>query len=150
MQEKNEDKEENPLRPALKPNEIYAFNAWISISIIVTFYIIILIMPENFVKNLFGLSVFPQKYWFIAVPTHALTTLLGLSICVKGFELIKTIDEPPINDFFYHELPKEELMKEINYSPSEGILPDAGDINFNIVEKVRDMNSDEENDVDEN
>ena len=41
-------------------------------------------------------------------------------------------------------------MKEINYSPSEGILPDAGDINFNIVEKVRDMNSDEENDVDEN
>ena len=31
------------------------------------------------------------------------------------------------------------MMKEINYSPSEGILPDAGDINPDIVQKILDM-----------
>ena len=37
------------------------------------------------------------------------------------------------------------MMKEINYSPEEGILPDAGDINFDIVQKIIDMDIEEEN-----
>ena len=93
--------------------------------------------------------IYPQKYWFIAVPTHILTTLLFLTICVKGFELINTIDDPPVKDLFYHELTEEEMMKEINYSPEEGILPDAGDINFDIVQKIIEMDTDNENENEE-
>jgi hypothetical protein len=108
------------------------------------------IIPDDFISDTLGI-VFPQKYWFIAVPTHILTTLLGLTICVKGFELINTIDAPPVKDLFYNELTEEEMMKEINYLPEEGILPDAGDINFDIVQQVIDMdNTDEENDSDNN
>ena len=107
-------------------------------------------LPEDFISDYLGI-IFPQKYWFIAVPTHILTTLLGLTICVKGFELINTIDDPPVKDFYYHELSEEEMMKEINYRPEEGILPDAGDINFDIVQKIINMdNSDEEEGEEEN
>ena len=123
----------------LRPNEIYYYNFFLLFDGLIILCLTAIIMPEGFIKNLFGLNVFPQKYWFVAVPTHILTTLLGLTICIKGFELIQTIDNPPINDIFYHELSEEEMMKEINYSPSEGILPDAGDINFEIVQTVRNM-----------
>ena len=105
---------------------------------------IVVLLPEDFISDTLGI-IFPQKYWFIAVPTHILTTLLLLTICVKGFELIYTIDDPPIKDIFYHELSEEEMMKEINYSPEEGILPDAGDINYDVVQEVINMdNSDED------
>ena len=40
------------------------------------------------------------------------------------------------------------MMKEIDYSPSEGILPDAGDINYDIVQKI--MNMKDESDSDSN
>ena len=136
-----EDKDEN-LLPVLNSYEIFCFNSWICLNIAITLYFIIILMPEDLISNLFGLRMFPQKYWFIAIPTHILTTLLGITICIKAFELIKTIDDPPINDLFYHELPEEEMMKEINYSPSEGILPDAGDIKYEIVQKIINMDDD--------
>ena len=51
-----------------------------------------------------------------------------------------------MKDLFYNELTEEEMMKEINYLPEEGILPDAGDINFDIVQQVINMdNTDDEN-----
>ena len=133
---------EEKLLPLLNSSEIFCFNSYICLNIIIILYIIIVLMPEDLIVNLFGLRIFPQKYWFIAVPTHILTTLFGLTICIKAFELIRTIDNPPINDFFYHELPEEEMMKEIDFSPSEGILPDAGDINYEIVQKVINMDDD--------
>ena len=139
------------LLPTLKPYEIYLFNLYIFFTILILLCLIVILIPEDFISDYLGI-IFPQKYWFIAVPTHILTTMLGLTICVKAFELIYTIDDPPVKDLYYHELSEEEMMKEINYSPQEGILPDAGDINFNIVQKVISMdNSDEEEDeVDNN
>ena len=138
------------LLPILKPYEIYFFNLYIFFSLLILLCLIAVIIPDDFISDTLGI-VFPQKYWFIAVPTHILTTLLGLTICVKGFELINTIDAPPVKDLFYNELTEEEMMKEINYLPEEGILPDAGDINFDIVQQVIDMdNTDEENDSDNN
>ena len=139
------------LLPILKPYEIYLFNLYIFFTLLIILCFIVVIIPEDFISDSLGF-IFPQKYWFIAVPTHILTTLLGLSICVKGFELINTLDDPPIKDLYFHELSEEEMMKEINYSPEEGILPDAGDINFDIVQKVIEMdNSDEDdNDIESN
>jgi hypothetical protein len=139
------------LLPTLKPYEIYLFNLYIFFTLLILLCLIVILIPEDFISDYLGI-IFPQKYWFIAVPTHILTTMLGLTICVKAFELIYTIDDPPVKDLYYHELSEEEMMKEINYSPQEGILPDAGDINFNIVQKVISMdNSDEEEDeVDNN
>ena len=134
--------------PTLKPYEIYLFNVWIFLRVFILLCILIILLPEDFFPNLLGLRVFPQKYWFIAIPTHALTTMLGLTICIKGFELIKTIDDPPINDLFYHELPEKEMMKEVDYNMSEGILPDAGDINYDIVQKIMNMEDDEDNNSD--
>ena len=139
------------LLPSLKPYEIYLFNLYIFFTLLILLCLIVILIPEDFISDYLGI-IFPQKYWFIAVPTHILTTMLGLTICVKAFELIYTIDDPPVKDLYYHELSEEEMMKEINYSPQEGILPDAGDINFDIVQKVISMdNSDEEEDeVDNN
>ena len=139
------------LLPTLKPYEIYFFNLYIFFTLLILLCFIAVLIPEDFISDYLGI-IFPQKYWFIAVPTHILTTMLGLTICVKAFELIYTIDDPPVKDFYYHELSEEEMMKEINYSPQEGILPDAGDINFDIVQKVINMdNSDEDSDeVDNN
>ena len=139
------------LLPSLKPYEIYFFNLYIFFTLLILLCFIVVLIPEDFISDNLGI-IFPQKYWFIAVPTHILTTMLGLTICVKGFELIYTIDNPPLKDLYYHELSEEEMMKEINYSPQEGILPDAGDINYDIVQKVINMdNSDEEEDeVDNN
>ena len=134
------------LLPTLKPYEIYLFNLYIFFTLLILLCLIVILIPEDFISDYLGI-IFPQKYWFIAVPTHILTTMLGLTICVKAFELIYTIDDPPVKDLYYHELSEEEMMKEINYSPQEGILPDAGDINFDIVQKVISMdNSDEEED----
>ena len=139
------------LLPTLKPYEIYLFNLYIFFTLLILLCLIVILIPEDFISDYLGI-IFPQKYWFIAVPTHILTAMLGLTICVKAFELIYTIDDPPVKDLYYHELSEEEMMKEINYSPQEGILPDAGDINFDIVQKVISMdNSDEEEDeVDNN
>ena len=139
------------LLPTLKPYEIYFFNLYIFFTLLILLCFIAVLIPEDFISDYLGI-IFPQKYWFIAVPTHILTTMLGLTICVKAFELIYTIDDPPVKDLYYHELSEEEMMKEINYSPQEGILPDAGDINFDIVQKVINMdNSDEDSDeVDNN
>ena len=131
------------LLPMLKPYEVYLFNLYIFFSLLILLCFISVIIPDDFMDSLDIIN--PQKYWFIAVPTHILTTLLFLTICVKGFELINTIDDPPVKDLFYHELTEEEMMKEINYSPEEGILPDAGDINFDIVQKIIEMDTDNEN-----
>jgi len=139
------------LLPTLKPYEIYLFNLYIFFTLLILLCLIVILIPEDFISDYLGI-IFPQKYWFIAVPTHILTTMLGLTICVKAFELIYTIDDPPVKDLYYHELSEEEMMKEINYSPQEGILPDAGDINFDIVQKVisMDNSNEEEDEVDNN
>lgn len=34
----------------------------------------------------------PDKYWYTAVPTHILDSLIVIFCTVKGFELIKTIE----------------------------------------------------------
>ena len=145
MDEIESDSESEKLLPVLKPYEIYLFSLYIFFTLLILLCFISVIIPDDYISDNLGI-IFPQKYWFIAVPTHILTTLLGLTICVKAFELINTIDDPPIRDLFYHELSEEEMMKEINYSPEEGILPDAGDINFDIVQEIINMDNDEEDD----
>ena len=135
------------LLPILRPYEIYLFNLYIFFTLLIILCTISVLIPEDFISDTLGI-IFPQKYWFIAIPTHILTTLLGLSICVKGFELINTIDDPPVEDDYSHILSEEEMMKEINYSPEEGILPDAGDINIDVVKQVINMDNDEEDEND--
>ena len=131
----------------MRPYEIYLFNLYIFFTLLIILCTISVLIPEDFISDTLGI-IFPQKYWFIAIPTHILTTLLGLSICVKGFELINTIDDPPVEDDYSHILSEEEMMKEINYSPEEGILPDAGDINIDVVKQVINMDNDEEDEND--
>ena len=133
-----EPESDSTILPILRPYEIYLFNLYIFFTLLIILCTISVLIPEDFISDTLGI-IFPQKYWFIAIPTHILTTLLGLSICVKGFELINTIDDPPVEDDYSHILSEEEMMKEIDYSPSEGILPDAGDINPEIVRKVMNM-----------
>ena len=42
------------------------------------------------------------------------------------------------------------MMKEINYGPEEGILPDAGDINYEIVQEVINMDNSDEDEKENN
>ena len=149
MDEIEPESDQTILLPILKPYEIYLFNLYIFFTLLIILCFIVVIIPDDFISDTLGI-IFPQKYWFIAVPTHILTTLLLLTICVKGFELIYTIDDPPIKDIFYHELSEEEMMKEINYSPEEGILPDAGDINYDVVQEVINMDNSDEDEKENN
>ena len=150
MDEIEPEPDQTKLLPTLKPYEIYLFNLYIFFTLLILLCFIVVLITDDFFSDHLGI-IFPQKYWFIAVPTHILTTMLGFTLCVKGFELIYTIDHPPVKDFYYHELSDEEMMKEINYRPEEGILPDAGDINFDIVQEIINMdNSDEEQEEDKN
>ena len=142
-----EPESDSTILPILRPCEIYLFNLYIFFTLLIILCTISVLIPEDFISDTLGI-IFPQKYWFIAIPTHILTTLLGLSICVKGFELINTIDDPPVEDDYSHILSEEEMMKEINYSPEEGILPDAGDINIDVVKQVINMDNDEEDEND--
>ena len=142
-----EQESDSTILPILRPYEIYLFNLYIFFTLLIILCTISVLIPEDFISDTLGI-IFPQKYWFIAIPTHILTTLLGLSICVKGFELINTIDDPPVEDDYSHILSEEEMMKEINYSPEEGILPDAGDINIDVVKQVINMDNDEEDEND--
>ena len=142
-----EPESDSTILPILRPYEIYLFNLYIFFTLLIILCTISVLIPEDFISDTLGI-IFPQKYWFIAIPTHILTTLLGLSICVKGFELINTIDDPPVEDDYSHILSEEEMMKEINYSPEEGILPDAGDINIDVVKQVINMDNDEEDEND--
>ena len=142
-----ETESDSTILPILRPYEIYLFNLYIFFTLLIILCTISVLIPEDFISDTLGI-IFPQKYWFIAIPTHILTTLLGLSICVKGFELINTIDDPPVEDDYSHILSEEEMMKEINYSPEEGILPDAGDINIDVVKQVINMDNDEEDEND--
>ena len=120
------------LFPTLKPYEIFFFNIYIFFTLLILLCFIVVLLPEDFISDTLGI-IFPQKYWFIAVPTHILTTLF-----------------PPIKDIFYHELSEEEMMKEINYSPEEGILPDAGDINYDVVQEVINMDNSDEDEKENN
>ena len=70
-----------------------------------------------------------------------LNELMGayVYVSVKDPETTARIYEMALGEY------EEEMMKEINYSPEEGILPDAGDINFDIVQKIIEMDTDDEN-----
>ena len=82
-----EPESDSTILPILRPYEIYLFNLYIFFTLLIILCTISVLIPEDFISDTLGI-IFPQKYWFIAIPTHILTTLLGLSICVKGFELI--------------------------------------------------------------
>ena len=81
----------------------------------------------------------PDRYWYTAIPTHILVSLVTIFFVIKCLELIKTVDNPPYKDFYYKELDINEMRKEIDINPREGILPDAGDIREDIVKAVIEM-----------
>ena len=62
-----ENEDENLIIPILKPYEIYLFNIWIFLRIFIILCVLVILLPEDFVPNLLGLRVFPQKYWFIII-----------------------------------------------------------------------------------
>ena len=111
------------LLPTLKPYEIYFFNLYIFFTLLILLCFIAVLIPEDFISDYLGI-IFPQKYWFIAVPTHILTTMLGLTICVKAFELIYTIDDPPVKDLYYHEISEEDVAEWAGIIRQSGYVRD--------------------------
>lgn len=99
-----------------------------------------------------GIDFLPNKYWFIAVPTHFFVTLIYIFILIKAYNYYITIDEPIKEgklkltlDVYYKLLSKNELLKEIKYDMKEGIVPDTGDIPEDIVNEVLAMNINKKN-----
>ena len=82
----------------------------------------------------------PDKYWYTAVPTHILVSLIVIFCTVKGFELIKTIDDP-LYSASLKPLTEKEMKKEIEYDFTKGILPDSGDLPEEVVKEVISLNN---------
>lgn len=139
----NDNEEENKesicKETKIKPNEIFSFNLWLFINIGYFFYMALCLLPQKFFVFYLKIDCLPDKYWFTAIPTHILVTLIAIFIIVKGFELIKTIDNPPYSRGL-KELPLKEMKKEIESDFKEGILPDSGDLSEEVVKKVLSMN----------
>ncbi len=132
---------ENSIDKEIKPYEIYAFNLWIFVTIFYFLYMSLCIIPPNIFEYYLKIDFLPDRYWYTAIPTHILVSLVTIFFVVKCFELIKTVDNPPYKDFYYKELDEYEMKKEININPREGILPDSGDIREDIVKKVIEMDN---------
>jgi hypothetical protein len=62
--------------------------------IIVSFLILVLV-PHDVIMKYLGIKTIPDRYWFIAIPTHLILTILYILILIKGISFILT-DEPPV------------------------------------------------------
>jgi hypothetical protein len=130
---------ENSIDKEIKPYEIYAFNLWVFVTIFYFTYMSLCIIPPKFFEKYLKIDFLPDRYWYTAIPTHILVSLVTIFFVIKCLELIKTVDNPPYKDFYYKELDINEMRKEIDINPREGILPDAGDIREDIVKAVIEM-----------
>lgn len=130
---------ENSIDKEIKPNEIYAFNLWVFVTIFYFLYMALCIIPPKYFEIYLHMDFLPDRYWYTAIPTHILVSLVTIFFVIKCLELIKTVDNPPYKDFYYKELDINEMRKEIDINPREGILPDAGDIREDIVKAVIEM-----------
>ena len=124
---------ENSIDKEIKPYEIYAFNLWVFVTIFYFLYMSLCIIPPKYFEIYLHMDFLPDRYWYTAIPTHILVSLVTIFFVIKCLELIKTVDNPPYKDFYYKELDINEMRKEIDINPREGILPDAGDIREDIV-----------------
>lgn len=123
----------------IKPNELFSFNLWITLTIGYFSYLALCFLPQNFFVVFLKIDFLPDKYWYTAVPTHILVTLIVIFCVVKGLELIHTIDNVPYN-YGIKEIPVSEMKKEIEYDYKEGILPDSGDLPEKVVNEILSMN----------
>lgn len=130
---------ENSIDKEIKPYEIYAFNLWVFVTIFYFLYMALCIIPPKYFEIYLHMDFLPDRYWYTAIPTHILVSLVTIFFVIKCLELIKTVDNPPYKDFYYKELDINEMRKEIDINPREGILPDAGDIREDIVKAVIEM-----------
>ena len=124
----------------IKPNEIFSFNLWIVLSLGYFFYMLLCLLPQNLFVYYLKIDFLPDKYWYTAVPTHILVSLIVIFCTVKGFELIKTIDNP-LYSTGLKPLTEKEMRKEIEYDYKKGILPDSGDLSEEVVKEVISMNN---------
>ena len=130
---------ENSIDKEIKPYEIYAFNLWVFVTIFYFLYMALCIIPPKYFEIYLHMDFLPDRYWYTAIPTHILVSLVTIFFVIKCLELIKTVDNPPYKDFYYKELDINEMRKVIDINPREGILPDAGDIREDIVKAVIEM-----------
>ena len=124
----------------IKPNEIFSFNLWIVLSLGYFFYMLLYLLPQSFFVFYLKMDFLPDKYWYTAVPTHILVSLIVIFCTVKGFELIKTIDNP-LYSAGLKPLTEKEMKKEIEYDFTKGILPDSGDLPEKVVKEVISLNN---------
>ena len=124
----------------IKPNEIFSFNLWIVLSLGYFFYMLLCLLPQSFFVFYLKMDFLPDKYWYTAVPTHILVSLIVIFCTVKGFELIKTIDDP-LYSAGLKPLAEKEMKKESEYDFTKGILPDSGDLPEEVVKEVISLNN---------
>ena len=124
----------------IKPNEIFSFNLWIVLSLGYFFYMLLCLLPQGFFVQYLKMDFLPDKYWYTAVPTNILVSLIVIFCTVKGFELIKTIDNP-LYSAGLKPLTEKEMKKEIEYDFTKGILPDSGDLPEKVVKEVISLNN---------
>ena len=135
-EQSQEEKVGNPSSIEIKPTEIFSFNLYIIITIFYIFYMSLCLLPQEIFVNYLHMDFLPDPYWYTAVPTHILVTLISIFCLIKGLELRKQSDNPIYKDDCYKELSIDEMKKEILYDKTEGILPDVGDLGPEVVKAI--------------
>ena len=92
---------ENSIDKEIKPYEIYAFNLWVFVTIFYFLYMSLCIIPPKYFEIYLHMDFLPDRYWYTAIPTHILVSLVTIFFVIKCLELIKTVDNPPYKDFSF-------------------------------------------------
>lgn len=125
----------------IKKNEIFSFNLWILLNILYIAFLLAGFLPYETIENYTGINFLPNKYWLSAIPTHFFVTFIYIFVVVKGIEYLQTQDKPIKEDIFYKRLSNQEMMKEVLYDRIEGIVPDTGDLDEEILKKKFNFNN---------
>ena len=61
--------------------------------LLLVIFLILYLIPHEYLNNI-GIDFIPDRYWFVAIPTHFFVTLVYIYIVVKGINYYITEDNP--------------------------------------------------------
>lgn len=114
--------------PAPTPNRAtYGFVFYLASYTAFAFYIIWTLFPVEDIENMIGFSIFPQRYWAVAIPVHLFVTLMAIAFVV--YPAINLMMVPSLNDsrlitdkfadYVLQPIPGSEIPQITDIPPNE-------------------------------
>ena len=114
---------------------VYAFVAWISVSVAYIVFLIWIFTPENILHH-YGITYYPDRYYAVALPCYFMVTCIFICFLYMGFNMMSTFDpddKRTIEDSQTIKGPSEffKLTKKNEYC-----VPDISDMDISAVTEL--------------